>query len=101
MSRGRDWTIAHAKIEAEGDCRISHCGRPAGDAAHVIPRSQGGQMKADSTIPLCRHHHTEYDAHRLDLLPYLTHAEQAEAVSIVGLERARMILAPSAYKEDE
>jgi hypothetical protein len=94
---GRDWSVAHAKIKAEGKCRVSHCSRPAGDAAHVIPRSLGGRQEPDSTVPLCREHHTAYDAHEFDLLPYLSKDEQAEAVRIVGIERARMILTPSSY----
>ena len=98
---GRDWSVAHAKIKAEGKCRVAHCSRPAGDAAHVIPRSLGGGQEADSTVPLCRPHHTAYDAHELDLLPYLTLDEQAEAVRIVGIERARKRLAPTAHQAAE
>ena len=56
-------------------------------------------MGADSIVPLCREHHSAYDAHHFDLLPYLSLPEQAEAVSIVGIERARMRTFPSAYKE--
>jgi hypothetical protein len=57
-------------------------------------------MNEDATVPLCRYHHTEFDAHRFDLLEHLTYAEQAEAVRILGIERARKRLAPSAYKEE-
>lgn len=66
------------------------CWRAPADRAHVIDRSlapdAGGDMLR--TVRLCRHHHTEYDDHRLDLLPYLakTHrAELALAVELVGL----------------
>jgi hypothetical protein len=41
-------------------------------------------------VPLCRKHHRAYDAHELDLLPYLTVEEQAQAVlDAGGLELAR------------
>jgi hypothetical protein len=39
-------------------------------------------------VPLCPQHHREYDARTLDLLPYLTLAEQAAAVEHVGIVRA-------------
>jgi hypothetical protein len=55
-------------------------------------------MTADAIVPLCREHHTAFDAHRIDLLPHLTYAEQAEAVRVIGIERARERLAPSEYR---
>lgn len=100
MAKRRDWEAPHAKIRREGKCRVSFCARPAGDAAHVVPRSLGGEQKDESTVPLCREHHTRFDSHDFDLLPYLTYEEQAEAVRIVGIEQARMRLAPSAYKTE-
>lgn len=93
----RDWTDAHRKVAEAESCRI--CSDAPGDAAHIVPRSQGGKMKAASIVELCREHHRQFDAHELDLLEHLTLEEQAEAVSIVGIERARMILAPSCYRD--
>ncbi len=83
----RDWTEALAKKRGEGACRV--CSEKSSlEAAHVIPRSLGGDQSEDATIPLCRECHRAYDRHDLDLLPYLSLSEQAHAVSIVGLARA-------------
>ena len=83
----RDWKQARAKVDAEnGRCRV--CGAPNAEAAHVIPRSLapgvGNNMSADNIVPLCRDCHTEYDQHRLDLLPFLTLPEQIAAVRQAG-----------------
>lgn len=84
----RDWMLAIAKTRGEVGCRI--CGRQPVDAAHVIGRARDKRIgnKAtvdpDSVIPLCREHHMEYDAHRLDVLPYLTVAEEVAAVRDAG-----------------
>lgn len=92
----RDWSAARAKVAQEGVCRV--CGHAQNlEAAHVVPRSLGGGQGADATVPLCRTCHRNYDAFRLDLIPYLTKDEQAEAVRVLGIERARRRLAPSAY----
>jgi 5-methylcytosine-specific restriction endonuclease McrA len=93
----RNWQEAHRKVADELYCRV--CDRQADDAAHVVPRSLGGGMTADAVIPLCRGCHTDFDAHRLDLLAHTTYAEQAEAVRVIGIERARERLAPSEYRE--
>lgn len=74
----------HAKRDHEGACRV--CGRAPVDAAHIIPRSlapNGGEI-ADNCVPLCREHHVRYDQHRLDLEPFLTSAELAQAVWLMG-----------------
>jgi hypothetical protein len=92
----RDWTAAHRKVEDELYCRV--CDKQADDAAHIVPRSLGGGMTADAIVPLCRGHHTAYDAHKLDLLEHLTYEEQSEAVRVIGIERARQRLAPSLYE---
>lgn len=89
---------ARAKVEREGACRV--CGAPARacDAAHVWNRSQGGRAfdDPDAVVPLCSSFkggpgcHQRYDAHRLDLLPYLTTDEQVALVRAAGsIERAR------------
>lgn len=101
--RRRDWTDAHAKVEEEGGCRLAkdpvhriHCAGPI-DPAHVIDRSLGGGMEPASVVPLCRHHHSAFDAHELDLLGHLTRDEEVAAVQAVGLESARIRICPSDY----
>lgn len=93
----RDWTAARAKVDAvvDGRCRVCKSARFGLDAAHVIPRSLNPTdqaMTEDAIVPLCRLCHTAYDAHELDLLPYLTISEQAQAViSAQGIARAYQI----------
>jgi 5-methylcytosine-specific restriction endonuclease McrA len=91
----RDWTAARRKVDTEARCRV--CGRSNVklDAAHVVPRSRvsasagGPGEHPDNIVPLCHEPcHAAYDAHRLDLLPYLTLAEQAYATGLVGLAEA-------------
>lgn len=104
----RDWTLARAKVEHEGGrCRICRTTRQV-EAAHVIRREYDREpalslrgssafVHPDRIVPLCREHHQEYDAHRLDLLGRLTREEEVQAVADVGLETARIRLCPSAY----
>lgn len=90
---------ARAKVEAEGMCRVCGIGGPERlDAAHVWDRSQGGPGfdDPDAIVPLCSRIkggvgcHDDYDAHRLDLLPYLRLDEQLALVRYSGsIERAR------------
>lgn len=91
----RDWTAAHAKVDAEGICRV--CATGIGflngqlDPAHIIPRSRispGPGEDARNICPLCRSCHAAYDQGKLDLLPYLTREEQSYAVELVGLFEA-------------
>lgn len=88
---------AREKVEREG-CRV--CGAPPAqcDAAHTWNRSQGGAGfdDPDAIVPLCSRIrggagcHDDYDAYRLDLLPYMTTAEQVALVRYAGsIERAR------------
>lgn len=93
-----DWTVALEKKRREGRCRIDGCREMVIDAAHVVPRSLGGGMGEHDTIPLCRIHHQQFDAHRLDILPYLTYEEQAAGVKRIGLERMRVRCLPSEYR---
>lgn len=93
---------ARAKVEREGQCRV--CGAPAAvcDAAHLWDRSLGGTGfdDEDLCVPLCSTIkggtgcHDLYDAHQLDLRPYVT---VDEAVAVVRaaktIERARNRLA--------
>ena len=104
VSRGgkdvrRDWKDARAKIEREGRCRVCGHSRDV-ETAHVISRERdpvlvgpnGGEYRyvhPDSVVPLCggfseENHHGLYDAHALDLLPYLTQDEQERAVEDAG-----------------
>lgn len=102
----RDWSDALQKVAWEGKCRV--CGRTTGlQAAHVSGRrhdlaigSRSGDPRViyvhpDDIVPLCSQTesglggcHGEYDRRDLDLLPYLTLAEQARAAGHVGIVRA-------------
>ena len=79
------------KVQAEGKCRV--CGIPDTvttiDPAHATDRSIGGCDSPDCVVPLCRICHDRYDAHDLDLLPFLTKTEQAHSVLHLGIEAAR------------
>lgn len=82
-----------AKVDKAERCR--GCGERGRrlEAAHIIPRSR---IKADpalaehenNCVPLCRDCHNAYDSRTLDLLPYLTLAEQGHAALLVGLVEA-------------
>lgn len=94
----RDWKDAIGKRNQEGCCRV--CGTYPVEAAHVIGRRTdkryGGTayVNPDSIVPLCRPHHELYDQHAMDLLPYLSLAEQLQAVTDAGgieLARKRLI----------
>jgi len=99
----RNWNDARRKVEQEGACRT--CGsRGRLDAAHTLgrvydqphPQPSPAERAAGTlyvhpldVVPLCHARcHPAYDEHRLDLLPYLSIAEQARAVEHVGLARA-------------
>lgn len=79
-----------AKVTAEGKCR--RCGLPESviglDPAHVTDRSIGGCDDALCVVPACRICHDGYDERRTDWLPILSRAEQAHAVSHLGIARA-------------
>lgn len=48
-------------------------------------------MDPANIVGLCRPHHSAYDEHRLDILPYLTVEEQARLVlEAGGIEQARI-----------
>ena len=92
MARNRNWAEARRKVTDAGRCRVCRTGQPPIDAAHVIPRSlaPNGGEHADAIVELCRECHSRYDAHELDLLPYLSLAEQLSAVTVAGgIEAAR------------
>lgn len=90
----RDWTLALGKVRGEARCRVC---RKAGrlEAAHVVGRRYDAEREdgtifvhPDDVVPLCGACHAAYDARSLDLLPYLSLAEQARAALHVGLLRA-------------
>jgi len=88
----RDWSQAYEKLAHDGRCRAAdvECAGKV-DPHHIVPRSAGlGDIldAASNIVPLCRLHHDLYHAGDLDLLPYLSHDEQAYAVFLVGWERA-------------
>lgn len=98
---GRYWPTARAKLVQEGRCRIGEgCEGPL-QAAHTIGRKHDpivdGKrfVRPDDIVPLCRAHHLAYDDRALDLLPYLSHLEQAAAVEHVGIMSALRRLSSS------
>ncbi len=99
----RDWSEAIDKVQDEQRCRV--CLAPDGaegggevlclQAAHIIGREhdeartgpKGGEtlvVARESVVPLCQFCHVQYDARRLDLLPYLFLPEQVRAVDDAG-----------------
>ena len=104
----RDWSEAREKVDREGACRVCRHDparsklRQRLEAAHVagrefdgsfvdtIPHADDGpdagvRVRGVDVVPLCQRHHAAYDARELDLLPYLTFAEQAAAVVHLGI----------------
>lgn len=86
----RDWKEARGKVDAESECRV--CGSGEGlQAAHTIGRTHdpsNGKVRPVDIVPLCVKCHMEYDGRSLNLLPYLSHEEQAAAVEHVGIMSA-------------
>lgn len=69
------------------------------DPAHTVGREhdeievgpRGGEIRAvkrEAVVPLCRGCHTQYDEHRLDLLPYLFRPEEEWATHVLGIAGA-------------
>jgi 5-methylcytosine-specific restriction endonuclease McrA len=91
MRSKRSWDQAAVKVVEEGRCRS--CGAVGAlDPAHVIPRSAvkpGPGEDPRNVIPLCRACHNATHHQLLELLPLLSLEEQAYAVGLVGIERAR------------
>lgn len=90
----RDWRPA---FQAKGNCGCRVCGRWPAQLAHVLgrrfdrrkPGSKIRVVEADAVVPLCLSHHADYDAHRLDLWPFLTDGERGWAAGRVGDGEAR------------
>lgn len=82
---------ARQKVERQG-CRV--CGAPPSqcDAAHTWDRGLDTSdfSDPDKIVPLCSQIkggsgcHDRYDAHELDLLPYMTTEEQVAMVRSAG-----------------
>ena len=87
----REWGEARIKLADEGVCRV--CGTASSlEAAHVAGRKYDERVSKskavvhpDDIVPLCREHHTQFDHHEIDLLPYLSIPEQVRAVSHLGI----------------
>jgi hypothetical protein len=77
-----------AREDVDGACIV--CWQGPTDRAHLIDRSLAPDREGDPlrVVRLCRAHHDAYDAHTLDLLPFLEKGfrpELARAVEVVGL----------------
>jgi hypothetical protein len=61
------------------------------DPAHLVDRALGGDDAPEGVVPLCRHHHDQYDRQGLSLLEFLEpryREETAYAVKLVGMLNA-------------
>lgn len=86
----RSWKAAREKVDREGECRVCGGGHDL-QSAHVIGRvydPPDGKVRPVDIVPLCANCHQKYDARSLDLLPCLSHDEQAAAVGHVGIVAA-------------
>lgn len=111
MGPRRDWR--DITIEAADPCRV--CGAEGQtERAHVSGRRFDEPKPGRKTpwvnpldvVPLCgpatdsASCHFRFDAGILDLMPYLTAAEQVKCVENFGsIEQARMRLCPTAYRD--
>lgn len=102
----RDWS----RIQTDKDTPCRVCGsigrtERAHIAGRVYDRRNSWVVDPDAIVPLCGPTpggcHGAYDRGDLDLLPYLTTAEQARAVLDLGsIETARIKLSPSDYRQE-
>jgi 5-methylcytosine-specific restriction endonuclease McrA len=90
--------IHREALSTESSCRL--CGEGRIDWHHAVYRRLGGDADERNLIPLCRSCHDAVHAKRIDLLPHLTKEEQGYAASLIGIERAHRLLAPSVYKSE-
>ena len=74
-------TSRHQRLKIRGLVCVV-CGRDRHevliDPAHLVSRALGGCDSAKCVVPLCREHHSEYDAGELDLSLHLTGTHVAE-----------------------
>lgn len=85
------------RAKAREGCRVT--GAQHADPAHVVDRSLGGCDDPLCVVPLSRIVHDAYDRGEVDLLPYLSYAEQAHAVEHLGILRALKRITGSEWKE--
>lgn len=92
MPDRRDWSLARAKVEQEGRCRLTGEGPCQGPlaACHVVERSRDESTIVDPVDiwPGCTLHHQLYDSRRVSILHVLSQEEQAAAVRKLGIYRA-------------
>jgi hypothetical protein len=86
--KGKTRTTNGDEVQTGNACIV--CWRSPTDRAHVVDRSLAPDPYSDPRriVYLCREHHVAYDAHELDLLPYLEprhRSELARAVEVFGL----------------
>lgn len=72
LNPGRGFSASTAQRQKVAAQVCAVCQAEHVDAAHLAPRSHGGCDSADCVIGLCRRHHEEFDAGRLDLLPHVS-----------------------------
>lgn len=89
----RDWSDA---LDAWANVPCIVCGRWPRELAHVLGREYDVRIGArrkrawvhpDSVVPLCKGHHNEYDAHRLDLWPFIVQLKRGQKVLDWCIER--------------
>lgn len=111
LKQGRGFAASRAqrdKVEWAGECVFCGAVPTANttlDPAHLCPRGRGGCDHSLCVVPLCRTSygtgcHGDFDAGKIDLLPVLEpryRDEVAHCVEHMGLENARVRLAPSQY----
>lgn len=112
LKAGRGFAASKAQREKVRGMACAFCGEMADeylaiDPAHVCARGMGGCDEPECVIPLCRGQlsgvgcHRLFDEGLLDLIAKLEpafRAEVAHAVMHLGLEGARVRLAPSQYR---
>lgn len=65
-----------AVIDKYGECCIV-CGTNHWvQAAHLMPKGQGGLSDTDNGAPMCQQHHVAYDSSRLTIKPEWLHPDQ-------------------------
>jgi 5-methylcytosine-specific restriction endonuclease McrA len=99
LSATQEFGRIHREALREGDyCRA--CGWEGVDRHHVVYRSLGGTDDKRNLVGLCRWCHQKVHDKKLDLLPLLDLKEQGYAASLIGIERAHRLLAPSVYRKE-
>ena len=88
-------------MDTEAECRSCQRGDDL-QAAHIsYRRFDSGLIDPNGIVPLCVECHMAYDAHKLDLLPYINYAEQAKVVADLGIVRAYKRLTGESIMESD